>query len=147
MRRIILNIMLLCWSIAVVATSETYTVVISLDGCRWDYPQWYKTPFFDRMANEGTASSLIPCFPSKTFPNHYSLATGLTPEHHGLIANEFMDCETGYDFTLSNRIMKKDPKYFGGEPIWLTAQRQGLRTAIFYWAGSDVKIHNSYPDT
>ncbi|MEE0620164.1 MAG: ectonucleotide pyrophosphatase/phosphodiesterase [Prevotella sp.] len=136
MRRIILNIMLLCWSIAVVATSETYTVVISLDGCRWDYPQWYNTPFFDRMANEGTASSLIPCFPSKTFPNHYSLATGLTPEHHGLIANEFMDCETGYDFNLSNRIMKKDPKYFGGEPIWLTAQRQGLRTAIFYWAGS-----------
>ena len=147
MRRIILNIILLCWSIAVVATSETYTVVISLDGCRWDYPQWYNTPFFDRMANEGTASSLIPCFPSKTFPNHYSLATGLTPEHHGLIANEFMDCETGYDFTLSNRIMKKEPKYFGGEPIWLTAQRQGVRTAIFYWAGSDVKIHNSYPDT
>lgn len=139
--------LLTCVSITSTAIApETYTVVVSLDGCRWDYPQWYNTPFFDRMANEGICSSLIPCFPSKTFPNHYTLATGLTPEHHGLLANEFLDRESGYEFTLRNRIMKKEPKFYGGEPIWLTAKRQGVRCATIYWAGSDVKIHGQYPN-
>ncbi len=146
MKRILLSTLLIGWLImATAATTDTYTVVVSLDGCRWDYPSWYHTPFFDHMGDKGVKGSLIPSFPSKTFPNHYTLATGLYPEHHGLIANEFMDCETGYDFTLSDRIIKNEPKFYGGEPIWLTAQRQGIKAAVIYWPGSDVKISGQYP--
>lgn len=129
------------------AHARHYTVIVSLDGCRWDYPQWYDTPFFDQMADEGVASGLIPSFPSKTFPNHYTMATGLYPDHHGIVANEFMDSQTGSHFSLYNAKEKNDPRYFGGEPIWNTAARQGKRVAVFYWPGSDVKINGRYPDT
>ena len=67
--------------IAAAGKSEChYTVVISLDGCRWDYPQWYNTPFFDDMEKNGVSGVIVPSFPSKTFPNHYTLATGLYPD-------------------------------------------------------------------
>ncbi len=122
-----------------------YTVVISLDGCRWDYPQWYDTPFFDQMAAEGVESGLIPSFPSKTFPNHYTLATGLYPDHHGIIANNFFDPATGRQFSLSDPQTKQDPVFYGGEPIWVTAQKNGINTVAYYWAGSDVRIQGITP--
>ncbi len=122
------------------------TVVVSLDGFRWDYTQWYDTPFLDRMAREGVASGLIPSFPSKTFPNHYTLATGLYPDHHGIVANEFYDTQTGDHFALNDTKQKSDPRYYGGEPVWNTAARQGKRVAVFYWPGSDVKVNGRYPD-
>ena len=123
------------------------TVVISLDGFRWDYPQWYDTPTLDFMAANGMESGLIPSFPSKTFPNHYTIATGLYPDHHGIVANTFLDPETGEVFSLSDKEQKFNPRYYGGEPIWITAQRQGLHTAVFYWPGSDVEIMGQRPDT
>jgi predicted AlkP superfamily pyrophosphatase or phosphodiesterase len=123
-----------------------YTVIVSLDGCRWDYPQWYDTPFLDSLAQVGVESQLIPSFPSKTFPNHYTLATGLYPDHHGIVANSFLDPATGRHFSLSDTKAKTDPSFYGGEPIWVTAQRQGLHTAVFYWPGSDVKICGTEPD-
>lgn len=122
------------------------TVVISLDGCRWDYPLWYDTPFLDYITAHGAASGLIPSFPSKTFPNHYTIATGLYPDHHGIVANTFLDQETETVFSLGDSIQKHNPKYYGGEPIWVTAQRQHLRTAVFYWPGSDVPIGGHYPE-
>ena len=126
--------------------TDRYVVLISLDGCRWDYTQWYDTPMLDRMAAEGASSGLVPCFPSKTFPNHYSLATGLVPDHHGILANSFYDRATGRTFSLGDVTTKSDPRYWGGEPIWLTAKRQGVRTAVFYWPGSDVAVKGQYPD-
>lgn len=128
------------------ALGRHYTVIVSLDGFRWDYPQWYDTPFIDHMAQVGVASGLIPSFPSKTFPNHYTLATGLYPDHHGIVANEFFDTQTGDRFSLSNARQKTNPRYYGGEPIWNTAARQGKRVAVFYWPGSDVKVNGRYPD-
>lgn len=122
------------------------TVVISCDGFRWDYAEMYDTPFLDRMAQQGAKGELIPSFPSKTFPNHYTLATGLRPEHHGIIANSFLDRKTGARFSLSNAKTKYDPHFYHGEPLWLTAQRQGLHTVVFYWPGSDVAIDGKYPD-
>lgn len=124
-----------------------YTVVISLDGCRWDYPQWYNTPFFDYMEKKGVAGVIVPSFPSKTFPNHYTLATGLYPDHHGIVANRFYDRKNHCIFDLGDSITKFDPRYYGGEPIWLTAQRQGLHTAEIYWPGSDVPVGGKYPDS
>lgn len=143
----ILFTLLMVFSINLGAQQQHPLVVISLDGCRWDYPQWYDSPTFDLMAEQGVASGLIPSFPSKTFPNHYTLATGLYPDHHGIIANTFLDTSTGEVFSLSDKVLKVDPKFYGGEPVWLTAKRQGLRTAVFYWPGSDVKILGQYPDT
>jgi len=143
---------LLCLVALVVSLSATssygraVTVLISFDGFRWDYPLYYDTPFLDRMAAHGVEGSLIPSFPSKTFPNHYTLATGLRPEHHGIIANTFRDRATGARFSLGNPKTKFDPRFYHGEPLWLTAQRQGLHTAVFYWPGSDVAINGKRPD-
>lgn len=123
-----------------------YTVVISLDGYRWDYPQWYDTPFMDSLAAHGVTSGLIPSYPSKTFPNHITMATGLYPDHHGIIANTFYDSQNDLYFSLKNQEQKTNPAFYGGEPIWITAQKHGLRTTVLYWAGSDVRLCGSYPD-
>ena len=143
-RLILLFVMFL--SLTAKAGDDVYNVVISMDGFRWDYPLWYDTPFLDEVAQKGVSSSLIPSFPTKTFPNHYTLATGLYPDHHGIVANSFMDPETGKVFSLSNPETSGDPRYYGGEPIWLTAQKNGLHTAVFYWPGSDVPVQGKYPE-
>ena len=146
MRRRLTFLLLFLLSLTVKAVNDQYTVVISMDGFRWDYPIWYDTPFLDELAQKGVSSSLIPSFPTKTFPNHYTLATGLYPDHHGIIANSFRDPETGKEFSLSDKETKFDAKYYGGEPLWLTAQRNGIRTAVFYWPGSDVAVKGQYPN-
>lgn len=122
------------------------TVVLSLDGFRHDYPEKVFTPHLDSIATVGVRASLEPVFPSKTFPNHYSMATGLYPEHHGLVSNSFYDERKKEYFSLSNRSTVNDPDYYGGEPIWQTAQKQGVKTATFFWVGSDVAINGRYPD-
>ncbi len=144
MRKNILSILLVLFPI-VAGAQRHYTVLVSLDGFRWDYPIWYDTPFLDEMAIKGAEANLIPSFPSKTFPNHYTLATGLYPDHHGIIANSFYDPSTKLLFSLGDSTTKFNPYFYGGEPIWLTAERHGLRTAVFYWPGSDVKIKGRYP--
>lgn len=121
-------------------TSSNYTVIISLDGFRWDYPDAFDTPFLDRLATEGVKAVMMPSFPSKTFPNHYTLATGLYPDHHGIINNTFTIRKTGKVYSLSNMETRTDPQYYGGDPIWLTAERQGVKSATVFWVGSDVAI-------
>ncbi len=79
------------------ALAKKTTVVISCDGFRWDYAEMYDTPFLDLMSRQGVKGELVPSFPSKTFPNHYTLATGLRPEHHGIIANSFLDVVQSQD--------------------------------------------------
>lgn len=144
MRKLLLAAVLVMATLS--ATACRHTVVVSLDGFRWDYPQWYDTPFIDFMAEHGVVSGLIPAYPSKTFPNHYTLATGLYPDHHGIVANEFYDPTTGRSFSLGVPEQKTDPAFYGGEPIWNTAHRQGKRVAVFYWPGSDVRVNGRYPD-
>ncbi len=144
MRRTILLFLLLVSAFSLSARHRV--VIISLDGCRWDYPQMYDTPFLDSLASVGASGSLVPSFPSKTFPNHYTLATGLRPEHHGIIANSFYNPILKSEFSLSNKETKNDPRYWGGEPIWVTAHKFGLKSAVFHWPGSDVKICGIYPD-
>jgi len=123
------------------------TVILSLDGFRWDYPDKASTPNLDLIARKGVkAVSLIPSFPSKTFPNHYTIATGLVPDHHGLVNNAFYDVQSGESYAINNKETRFDPAFYGGEPIWITAQNQGVKTASFYWVGSDVAIMGKYPD-
>ena len=122
-----------------------YTVLVSLDGFRWDYAQAYDAPFLDRLGQEGVKAVMRPSFPSVTFPNHYTLATGLVPDHHGIIANRFRDEASGLTFSLGDKTTKQDPRFWGGEPVWLTLQRQGVKTGVVYWPGSDVAIQGKYP--
>jgi predicted AlkP superfamily pyrophosphatase or phosphodiesterase len=123
------------------------TVILSLDGFRWDYPDKTSTPNLNKMAREGVkAVSLIPSFPSKTFPNHYTIATGLVPDHHGLVNNSFYDTVLKKSYSIGNKDARFNPEFYGGEPIWVTAAKQGVRTASFYWVGSDVAVQGIQPD-
>ncbi|MBX3131772.1 MAG: alkaline phosphatase family protein [Gemmatimonadaceae bacterium] len=115
-------------------------VMISLDGFRYDYINRPNARRLRALAASGVrAERLVPSFPSKTFPNHYTLVTGLRPEQHGIVANHFRDPELGF-FTLRDTIAQSDPRWWGGEPIWVAAERQGLRAAIVGWPGSEAPI-------
>jgi len=128
-------------------SDETYLVVLSVDGFRWDYPDKTNTPALDSIARVGTkAQGMIPVFPSKTFPNHYTMATGLYPDHHGLVNNTFLDPETGAIYRISDSSTRNNPYFYGGEPIWLTASKAGMKTASFFWVGSEVPIKGVQPD-
>ena len=147
MRRLFFILLLLAvlpWQ-AQATGRDTYTVIISLDGLRWDYLDTYDVPFMNQLAREGVKAVMQPSFPSKTFPNHYTLATGLTPDHHGIIANTFWDREKGVEFSLGNKETRADGRYYGGDPVWLTAKHQGVKTATVFWVGSDVTINGDHP--
>jgi len=122
-------------------------ILISIDGFRADYFDRGLTPTLRALANDGVhAKSMRPAFPSLTFPNHYTLVTGLYPDHHGMVGNSMWDTELG-KFGLSNREAGRDRRWWdGGEPIWVTADKQGLRTATMFWPGSEADIHGFRPD-
>lgn len=123
-------------------------VLISLDGFRWDYPDLADTPNLDRLIASGVrAEGMIPVFPSKTFPSHYSIVTGLHPGHHGIISNNMRDPRWPEPFGLSARDQVNNPRWWGGEPIWVTAQKQGLTTAVYFWPGSEAPVQGIQPDT
>jgi len=130
---------------AMAAGRDSYTVVVSLDGFRWDYVEAYDTPFLRALGQEGVKAVMTPSFPSKTFPNHYTLATGLVPDHHGIIANQFKVAKSGRIFSLGNDVAR-DGKKYGGDPLWLTAKRQGVKSATVYWVGSDVAVQGDHAD-
>jgi len=127
------------------ARRDNYTVIISLDGSRWDYPDYYEMPFFDSLATVGVKARMEPSFPSSTFPNHYTMATGLVPDHHGLVNNSYWDPGRQYTYSMGDQNCRYDPYYYRGEPIWVTAQKQGVKTGVIYWVGSDIKICDTYP--
>ncbi len=124
---------------ALAAGKDGYTVVVSLDGFRWDYVEAYDCPFLRAMGELGVKATMTPSFPSKTFPNHYTLATGLVPDHHGIIANQFKIARSGRIYSLGNDVAR-DGSHYGGEPVWLTAKHQGVKSATVYWVGSDVAV-------
>ena len=116
-------------------------VLISLDGFRWDYVDKFKPPTLTRLAAEGVqADGLIPEFPSKTFPNHYTIVTGLRLAHHGIISNNMRAADIPGEFSMSNRDVLADPRWWGGEPIWNTAEKQGRKAGAMFWPGSETVI-------
>jgi predicted AlkP superfamily pyrophosphatase or phosphodiesterase len=125
---------------------KNYVVVVSLDAFRWDYSRLYNTPNLDRIAAEGVKSDrMISSFPTNTFPNHYSIATGLYPDHHGLINNSFQAPDLGLFFRIGDRNAVENPAFYGGEPMWATAGKQGIRSASFFWVGSETKVGGMQP--
>ena len=134
-------ILILLWISSLEAENRSYVLLVSFDGFRADYLDWYDTPNFDRLAQQGVkADGLKPVFVSKTFPNHYSIATGMFIENHGLIANYFYDTKLDEYFTLSDRSKVEDSRFYGGEPIWVTAEKQGVKTASYFWAGTEAPV-------
>lgn len=128
------------------AQEKPYVVMLSMDGFRWDYPQRCGTPNLDKIAVSGVrAESLQPAFPSKTFANHYTMATGLYPDHHGLVENSFFDPQTGKHYSINNRKAVEDAFFYGGEPIWVTAEKQGITSASFFWVGSEAPVQGLHP--
>jgi predicted AlkP superfamily pyrophosphatase or phosphodiesterase len=118
---------------------KPYVVLVSFDGFRHDYRSRYETPHFDRVAESGgVAEALIPVYPSLTFPNHYSIATGLYPEHHGLVGNRFFDPVRGEEYNYRNRTDVQDGSWYGGEPIWVTAETQGMVAAALFFVGTEA---------
>lgn len=131
---------------------KPYVVLVSLDGFRWDYNKYFDTPNLDELAKNGVkAKSMKPSYPTKTFPNHYSIVTGLYPDHHGIVNNSFYDPATKKKFSLGSSA-KTDASFYGGNPIWNVAEEQGVKTASFYWPGSDTgkkspSIYKTYDGT
>ena len=123
-----------------------YVVLVSFDGFRWDYASMTETPAMDRMAREGLkAEALQPVFPTITFPNHFSIATGQQPWRHGIVANDFPD-ETGQDwYHLKDRTTVQDGRWYRAEPVWVTAEKAGMRTAAYYFVGTEADIGGIRP--
>jgi predicted AlkP superfamily pyrophosphatase or phosphodiesterase len=120
-------------------------ILISLDGFHPDYLQRGLSPTLQRLADTGVlAAWMNPSYPSLTFPNHYTLVTGLRPDRHGIVHNTMFDPALG-SFGLSLRGAVEDGRWWGGEPIWVTARRQGLRTATMFWPGSEAEIAGLRP--
>lgn len=119
-------------------------ILISLDGFRWDYLEKFNPPTLNKLAREGArAKWMIPSFPTKTFPNHYTIATGLYPAHHGIVENNVYDF--GAVFTMSKREEVQNPRWWFGEPIWVTAEKQGQIAASYFFVGTETKIEDTQP--
>ena len=130
------------------ATTPPPVLLISLDGFGQTYLERHaaQVPTLLRLKREGFSTrGLIPAFPSNTFPNHYTLVTGLYPAHHGIVNNTFMDAVTGRIFVYNQRSAALDPRWWGGEPIWITAVRQGRASAVSFWVGSEAATAGTRP--
>jgi predicted AlkP superfamily pyrophosphatase or phosphodiesterase len=128
------------------ADASSITILIGLDGWRWDYVARHRPPTLSALAARGVqASGLVPVFPSLTFPNHYSIVTGLRPAAHGIVSNVMRDPAIPGQFRLADTSVTHRPEWWKGEPIWHTVTRQGRRAASMFWPGSDIAISGRYP--
>jgi predicted AlkP superfamily pyrophosphatase or phosphodiesterase len=132
-----------------VEAQQRPVILIGIDGCRADYMDRGVTPTLSGLAAEGVRADggMKPSFPSVTFPNFYTLVTGLHPDNHGLVYNTMRDPGLpGRTFTLRNRAEVMDRVWYDdGEPIWVTAEKAGLRTATMFWPGSEAPINGVRP--
>ncbi|WP_461453278.1 alkaline phosphatase family protein [Mucilaginibacter sp.] len=125
---------------------KPYVILISADGFRWDYAQKYHAEHLLALAKSGVqAESMLPSYPSVTFPNHYSIVTGLYPSHEGLVNNSFYDADTRSFFSYKGKTGTDAIWYNGGTPIWVLAEQQKMLSASFYWVGSEAAVHDVRP--
>lgn len=153
-RRFIYGLVLSCWACSSrgekdrqpINDLQPTVILISLDGFRWDYLDKFPTPTLKKLAASGVrAKALIPAFPTKTFPNHYTIVTGLYPAHHGIVANSMFDPEFDAKFSLSKREAVSDGRWWEGEPLWVTAEKQNQHSGILFWPGSEAEIGGVRP--
>ncbi len=124
-----------------------YVILISLDGFRHDYVEKFDTPHLKKLISQGvSAKAMLPSYPSKTFPNHYTIVTGLYPGHHGLVDNSFYDPKLDLQYSTSNRSVVENPAFYGGTPLWQLVQQNGMKSASYFWVGSEAPVTGSFPD-
>ncbi|MGZ3754643.1 MAG: alkaline phosphatase family protein [Mucilaginibacter sp.] len=126
--------------------NKPYVILISADGFRYDYAEKYHATNLLKLAGDGVkASSMIPSYPSVTFPNHYTLVTGLYPSHQGIVNNAFYDRNRKGFYSMSNKTKVADASWYGGTPLWVLAEQQHLLSASFYWVASEAPIQGINP--
>ncbi len=126
--------------------AKPYVVLVSIDGFRADYVEKYDASNIAAIGNEGVkADYMIPSFPSLTFPNHYTLVTGMYPTTHGLVSNSFIDGELGGKYRIGDPTKVLDGEWYGGTPLWVLAENQGMRATSFFWVGSEADIQGVRP--
>jgi predicted AlkP superfamily pyrophosphatase or phosphodiesterase len=125
--------------------NKSYVILISADGFRYDYAEKYKAEHLLALANEGVkAASMVPSFPSVTFPNHYTIVTGLYPSHEGLVDNSFYDRNLKRAYSYKGKTASEGI-WYGGTPLWVLAEQQKMVSASYYWVGSEAAIQGVYP--
>ena len=123
------------------SATKPYLILISLDGFKAEYLDRLDLPNLRRLAGRGArAKAMVPVFPSLTFPNHYSLVTGLEPQRHGIVNNRFYDPARKDTYVYTEARTVTDGSWYGGEPIWVTAESQGMVAACYFWPGSEAAI-------
>jgi predicted AlkP superfamily pyrophosphatase or phosphodiesterase len=127
--------------------AKHYVVLVSLDGFRYDYAKLYGAPHLDAIAKAGASApdGMLPAYPSVTFPNHYTLVTGLYPEHHGIVAMSFYDPARKQRYAFNDPQTATDGTWYRGVPLWSLAEKQGMRAACFFWPGSEAEIAGERP--
>lgn len=145
--RLLAVLFLAAWPAASVAAERALTVLISIDGFRPDYLDRGVTPVLSRLAAEGVRGAMRPSFPTKTFPNHYTLVTGLRPDRNGIVENNMQDpAIPGVTFRMSNPEAVRDARWWNqGEPIWVAAERAGIVTGTMFWPGSEAAVRGVRP--
>jgi alkaline phosphatase D len=129
------------------AQAQHYVVLVSLDGFRWDYAKRDGATHLLALGKHGVwaPEGMLPSYPSLTFPNHFTIVTGLYPEHHGLVANRFYDEAKQARYAIADSKAVTDGSWYSGTPLWSLAESQGMRTACFFWPGSEAKIAGFKP--
>ncbi|MBI1200835.1 MAG: alkaline phosphatase family protein [Phenylobacterium sp.] len=150
MRRIlgfVVWFLLLAWAAPSAAADRPLTILVSIDGFRADYLDRGLTPVMSALAADGARAAMRPSFPSKTFPNHYALVTGLRPDRNGIVENTMQDPDIpGVTFRMSDRATVLDRRWWDeAEPIWVTAEKAGIVTAPYFWPGSEAPIQGVRP--
>ncbi len=125
---------------------KPYVILISADGFRADFTALYDAKNLKALSKKGVrAQYMTPSYPSVTFPNHYSIVTGLYPAHHGLVDNSYIDIPTGAFYNMGNKKMVAEGKWYGGTPLWVLAEQQKMISASFYWVASEAAIQGIKP--
>lgn len=132
---------------ALLQEQKHYVVLVSLDGFRYDYAKKYGATHLLALARKGASApgGMIPSYPSLTFPNHYTLVTGLYPEHHGIVAMSFYDQQRQEKYAYNDSKTSSDGTWYRGTPLWVLAEQQGMRSACFFWPGSEAAIKDVRP--
>ncbi|HEV7395026.1 MAG TPA: ectonucleotide pyrophosphatase/phosphodiesterase [Pyrinomonadaceae bacterium] len=153
LRRVVLLLILLLVTLCVTVNGQQRIddfkptlILISIDGFRADYLTQYEHPTIDAVRRGGVSARwMTPSYPSLTFPNHYTIVTGLYPEHNGIVSNDIYDPEFQAQFATSKRAEVQNGRWWGGEPIWITAEKSGQKTSATFWPGSEAEIKGRRP--
>jgi len=128
------------------AKAKPYVIMISADGFRYDYAKKYNAQNLLKYSGQGIqAKAMIPSYPSITFPNHWSLITGLYPAHHGLVDNFFYDYKLQKNYAMNKKDIVEDGNWYGGIPLWALAEKQGMISASMQWVGSASEAGGKRP--